>query len=297
LRNVHLRQGRDAGLYLQNAANVSIIACSSNENPRSGASIGNVPNLHIQDSQFNDNLTDATYSPLWEGGGYKIGGSGSTNIVIERTECSGNAGVGHWIDEHPSNVTYRDCWGHDNAYSGLMFEISVGGTIIRWRGWENGWDDARGADPGSGDWGWGADLLVSSAGTVTITDCVSAWSSAGITRINQGDRSNRENTVRLTGSGNVIACDDDRRVSSWHQDGSGNQVLVTDLSNHEDDLSWYCNSGEFFSWDGDVTAVAFAATRGGVGLTELSGAAIIALLGSIDVGGVAGVGMPTAGTH
>ena len=34
----------------------------------------------------------------------------------------------------------RDCWGHHNGYSGLMFEISTGGSLIRWRGWENGWD-------------------------------------------------------------------------------------------------------------------------------------------------------------
>lgn len=294
LINVHTRVGRDCNLRLQDSANTLLRGSSFNDAPRSGGTIGSVPGLRIIDCQFNDNKTNATYSALWEGGGYKIGGSESTNILIERTEASGNNGVGQWIDEHPSNVTMRDCWGDHNDYSGLMYEIATGGTIVRFRSWENGWGDARGDDPSSGDWGWGAGILISSAGTVNVVDSISAWDSAGITRINQGDRSNREQTVRLVGDGNFVAGDTGRRISSWHQDGSGNQILTTDPSNYETDLSYYTVGTPFFNWDGDVTAVAFAATRGGQGLTLLSAGAKTTLLAAADVGGVASVGIPTS---
>lgn len=269
LNNVHGQTGRDCGLRLQNSDGSKLVGCSFTFNPRAGATMGGsgagLTNLEMTDCQFNDNLTDLTYDPQWEGGGYKIGGSNSDGILITRCEASRNNGVGHWIDVAVSNVTYNDCWGHHNAYSTFMYEISTNGQYNRCRSWESGWGDPRG-----NGWGWGAGFLISSSGTVDLTDCISAWDSAGITRINQGDRVDRVNTTALTGFNNTIVAANGRRVSSWHQDGATNQVLFTDPTNTEIGLNYWPTGSARFAWNGDISASAFAATRGGADLTLLT---------------------------
>lgn len=287
LKNVHTRAGRDSNLRLNASRGSQIIGCGFSTGPREGAWFWNVPDFLMVDTTFTNNLTNATYDPTYEGGGYKLGGPSSTNIHIVRCDASGNGGPAHWIDEHPSNVTYQDCTADHNDYAGFMFEISHGVLYQRCYSWENGWGDSRGDDPGAGDWGWGAGFLRSSSGVAVLTDCISAWDSAGITTINQGSRSNRESTVGLTGSGNVIAADDDRLIAAWHQDGSANQVLFTDASNHENGLRYYSHGGTVrFAWGGStMVASAFDDTRGGVGLTLLSAPAIAAILTAAGIPG------------
>ena len=224
----------------------------------------------IARNSIHDNNT-AGFDPFWEAGAGKA--SLVRRLTIEDNSVWGNAGPGLWCDIDCRDVTLTRNRVHHNEQSGIFFEISTGARIAENVVFENGW--------GRPDWGWGAGILVSSSGGVTISRNVLAWNADGISIISQG-RSNRPD-----GAGRDIDVSDNvvigaRQVSdtaeayliAWLQDWRG--PLYQPSSDNRGSGNRYWTSerepeGEHFYWRTDLpTEAAFARTPVGSGGAYLS---------------------------
>jgi parallel beta-helix repeat protein len=95
-------------------------------NGREGLSGANANSAQVLNATVENN-NYAGYNPNWDAGGMKF--TQSTGMIIQGNTVRNNNGVGIWadIDSAGMNVSNNTVVG--NAYFGIMYEISHGGTI------------------------------------------------------------------------------------------------------------------------------------------------------------------------
>jgi hypothetical protein len=131
-----------------------------------GVSGYQVSHLLVQRNRIHDNNTSG-FDANWEAGGLKV--SSGTNVRVDDNNVYGNAGQGLWCDIGCRSVAFTQNRVHDNAFMGIVFEISNGASIVGNTLWNNG---SAVAD------GLGSDIFVSSSSDAEVTGNTMVASSA-----------------------------------------------------------------------------------------------------------------------
>jgi parallel beta-helix repeat protein len=242
-----------------------------------GVGLGNrVAGSHI----YHNNT--AGFDPEWEAGGLKA--TQQTGLVLEDNEVDDNVGPGLWCDIYCSDVVVRNNRVHDNTYAGIMFEVSTGARIYGNDVWSNG--------SGKAVWGWGAGILISSAGGAEVYDNVLAWNArSGVSVISQ-DRTDWPDAHPIDNfvHDNVTAALANTWLMFWGEDWPGPMFQPASDNRALNNRYWAPSPEDGawrFTWAGQNTGSlsAFAATPGGQGARYVSTAELTAIL--------AAQGMPT----
>ena len=118
---------------------------------------GSGDDLLIENNEISFNNT-AHFDPRWEAGGAKF--TSSSRLTVRLNSVHDNAGVGLWTDSDNVNTLYENNTCEDNAWNGILHEISyaavIRGNVVRRNGF------------GFSDWIWGAGILVSASPDVEI---------------------------------------------------------------------------------------------------------------------------------
>src|SRR5206468_10834128 len=110
----------------------------------------------------------------WSIGGLKM--STVQGVTVDANESDHN-GVALWCGQACLDVTFSANRIHDNAVTGILFEISNGGVFKDNVAWNNGW--------GPNGWVLGAGILISSSMNTQIYNNTLAWNAAGISIVDQ----------------------------------------------------------------------------------------------------------------
>ncbi len=235
-----------------------------------------VADTQLVDSRISANNTEG-FDPAWEAGGGKV--VRSSGVTFARDEVDGNTGPGIWFDIDDTGATVTACRVHDNAKEGILFEIGQGAQISANAVWNNGWSGYA--------WGYGAGILVSSAGGVAVAGNTVAWNARGIVVISQ-DRGHgrfpwlaRDDTV----TGNVIAGTDDpadpnaRWALAFAQDWAGGMFDPASGNRGSANLFWYAGPEgptRFGGWNAWNSLAFWNTTPGGGGTSRYLSAAELA---------------------
>jgi hypothetical protein len=227
-------------------------------------------NLLVQGNTLHDNSTDG-FSGSWEAGSIKMGAA--SGVVIDSNEIlHTQVGPGVWCDVACSNIIYSNNRVHDNASSGLFFEISNGAKIVGNRVWNNNW----------GNVGWAsAAIVVSSSANAEVSGNTLAWNAGGIAVLSQNradqttagvvGNSVHDNTIVMNTSGGW-----QNFGLGFFQDWAG--VMYNPGSNNRgaNNRYWYPqpeNGSWRFSWSSSFSSLgASGGTPGGQGDVYLSDA-------------------------
>ena len=182
-----------------------------------GFALAGVSDTLVARNDIHDNNV-ADFDPEWEAGAGKAGrarGLTFTDNLVTR-----NAGPGLWCDLDCRDVEFSGNRVDHNEREGIFYEISTDGRIHDNVVLENGW--------GRPDWAWGAGILVSSSGGVTVDGNVVAWNADGITIVSQ-ERPDRPPTAgtSIVVTDNVVALapqqgdSADTFLLGWLQDWPG----------------------------------------------------------------------------
>ena len=235
-----------------------------------GFAVTRVVDTVIARNQIHDNNT-AGFDPFWEAGAGKA--TRVRGLTVEDNTVSDNAGPGLWCDIDCRDVTLSGNRADHNEQSGIFYEISTDTRIADNVLFENGW--------GRPDWGWGAGILVSSSGSVTVTGNVLAWNADGISVISQGRKDRPEGAGRnIEVSDNTIVGARQRTdnaeayLVAWLEDWSGPLYEASSHNRGSGNRYWTSErepEGEHFHWTTDLaTESAFAQTPVGAGGAYLS---------------------------
>jgi parallel beta-helix repeat protein len=237
-----------------------------------------VTNVSVTGNTIHDSNTDG-FDPEWEAGGMKMGAL--VGGTWDSNEIYNNAGPGVWCDINCQDVTISNNRSHDNARAGIMLEISNGASIYGNNVWNNGWANAN--------WGWGANILISSSANVNVYNNTAAWGNVGISVISQ-NRSDQPSvgTVGISvNNNNIIAGSLTDASLEWLQDWPGILFLPSSNNSGSDNRFWYPgaeNGSIRFAWDGCITSItSFSSTPGGQGSRYMSDATVQELLSSTGI--------------
>lgn len=235
-----------------------------------GFAMAAISQTRVARNSIHDN-NSAGFDPFWEAGAGKA--SRVRGLILEDNSVSRNRGPGLWCDIDCRDVTVSGNRVDHNEQSGIFFEISSGAQIAGNVVWENGWSRP--------DWGWGAGILVSSSGGVSVSDNILAWNADGISVISQGrtDRP-RDAATNIDVSRNVVigakqAADTaDAYLIAWLQDWPGPLYERSSDNRGSDNRYWTAEpepEGEHFHWTSDLTTeAAFHQTPVGLGGAYIS---------------------------
>jgi parallel beta-helix repeat protein len=239
----------------------------SAENGRNNVVRGNVVHHNNQ----------ALFDPEWEAGGLKA--TVQTHLVVEDNQFESNAGPGIWCDIYCSDVTIARNRVHDNTHAGIMYEVSSDASIVSNVVWNNG--------SGKPQWGWGAGILISSSGSVDISDNTSAWNQQAAISIISQHRTDWPgvDTTDIRVHGNTMA----QRagwLAFWAQDWDG-KLFDGASANEGFHNSYWPDDGSRpaqFHWGRDIDNLPeFEATPGEEDATLLDKADLMARLRAVDV--------------
>jgi nitrous oxidase accessory protein NosD len=217
----------------------------------------------VRDTIIRDNNT-AGFDAEWEAGGLKA--TRQRDLVLTGNTVRDNRGPGLWCDIDCFSIEIVDNLVRDNTHAGIFFEISEGALIAENRVWSNGW-----AKP---DWGWGAGILVSSAGGAEVRDNVVAWNAAGISVVSQDREDAPASITGIRVEDNLIVGENGRILLGWMQDWPG-QLFDESAGNiGQGNRYWVpgaTQSSARFEWAGDVRGLdGFTATPGEEGAEYLT---------------------------
>jgi len=216
---IRFTNGRWSNIYLRSCNNVLIQYARVDHAPTSGITGDQAPNARILDCELDHN--DTTMGGVSGGianhaGGVKLViGPGS---VVQRNNAHHNGGEGIWFDIDCDGVTCTGNTVHHNGRPGIHFEISNGATITGNKAYENAWGS-------SVEWGFAANILISSAKNANVTGNFVAWGgkTVGIGFVSQNRPDAPFPLTGNAGAGNTIA------VSSG-RDAIGNYIDWSDPS-------------------------------------------------------------------
>jgi parallel beta-helix repeat protein len=121
------------------------------------------------------NNNRAGFEVLWEGGGTKF--VGTTNLTVRGNFVHHNLGPGLWTDIDNIYTVYENNTVEDNAWMGILHEISYKATIRNNTVRRNGF-----AHP---NWVWGGGIVVSSSSDVEVSGNVLDGNADGIGVVQQ----------------------------------------------------------------------------------------------------------------
>ncbi|HUZ00108.1 MAG TPA: right-handed parallel beta-helix repeat-containing protein [Thermomicrobiaceae bacterium] len=280
MRDNTLSDAAGAVVFLSGAPGLRVIHNDISRGGQEGLSLDDTAGTVVQDNHIHDNNTEE-FDPSWEAGGAKI--TRSSGTVVGGNLVDGNFGAGLWFDIGCVSATVTGNRVHDNAGTGISYEVSHGGRLIGNAVWENGWGNPV---------AWGsAGILLSSADHTEVGGNVLAWNVSGITVLSQ-QRPDASPVVADFVHDNVIAATDDvspgsRYALRWLEDYAG--MLYRPASNNRgaNNRYWYpttTSATPRFRWTGDLTdLVAFNQTPGGRGGSYLSDQQKDQLLAAVGV--------------
>lgn len=162
LRRVNTHHHQGAGIGSHFVPIVLVEDSETHDNRQIGYSIGDTDSFTFKRSKTYSNNQARLVDPGWEAGGGKSGRHKAALIVD--SQAYDNWGPGFWsdIDGNGFVVQRARAWG--NAHAGIMDEIGESGQILDSVAWGNGWDKPN--------WGYGAQILVSSSRDVPVEGCL-----------------------------------------------------------------------------------------------------------------------------
>ncbi|HET9017643.1 MAG TPA: right-handed parallel beta-helix repeat-containing protein [Thermomicrobiaceae bacterium] len=281
-----LSDAAGAVIFLRGASGLRVLHNDIARGGQEGISLDQTRGAALEDNTIHDNNTEE-FDPTWEAGGVKI--TRSTGTVVSGNVIDQNFGAGLWFDIGCVGATVTGNRVHDNADTGISYEVSHDGTISGNAVWENGWGDPSTLGA--------AGILLSSADHTVVSQNVLAWNVSGVTVLSQR-RADASPVVDDVVRDNVIAATDDfspgnRFALRWVEDYPG--MLYRPASNNQglDNRFWSpatAASVPRFHWTTDLADLAaFAQTPGGRGSTSLTATQKDQLLGA--------AGVPTVEEH
>ena len=269
--------GADVALGLANGA--TLTGCAIHDAGQLGVHVGgdgtNGRDNIVQGNRIFHNNT-AGYDIQWEAGGLKA--TQQSDLTIADNTVYDNDGPGLWCDIYCRDTTVRGNSVYDNTGAGILMEVSTGGLVTANNVWSDGW-----VDP---DWCWGAGIVLSSSGGLTVTDNVIAWNAAGISVLSQDRTDWAHHATDVTVADNTVAATQGRWLECWAQDWNG-ELFLTSSDNHgQGDRFWAAtrDAPDQFAWDGVLpNLAAFSKTPGGVGASYLTTDEMVSLLGAAGV--------------
>ena len=232
-----------------------------------------VADTELSDSRISANNTEG-YDAAWEAGGGKV--VRSQGVTFAADEVDHNGGPGIWFDIDDAAAVVTGCRVHDNAKEGILFEIGEGARISANAVWNNGWSGYA--------WGYGAGILVASAGSVEVAANTVAWNARGIVVLSQSRGHGRfpwlarDDVVH----DNVIAGTDDaadpnaRWALAFAQDWAGGMFDPASGNRGFANLFWYAGPEgptRFGGWNAWNSLAFWNTTPGGGGTSRYLSAA------------------------
>ncbi|MGZ3587819.1 MAG: right-handed parallel beta-helix repeat-containing protein [Candidatus Limnocylindrales bacterium] len=279
VRGCDLGYAAGADIALDGANQSTIADCDIHDGGQlgihAGGGDGNGSGNVVRGNRIHGNNT-ANFDPEWEAGGMKA--TVQSGLVFEDNEVYDNHGPGFWCDIYCRDITVRDNRIHNNTHAGVMFEVGTGATISHNVVWQNGW--------GKAVWGWGAGILISSAGGAAVSGNILAWNATGISIISQDRQDWAHSATANEISDNTIVGEAGHYLLFWGQDWSGELFLKASGNGGTGDRFWapVPDAGHPFAWDGDIDRLSdFNATPGEEGGRYLSAAEMASALEAAGV--------------
>lgn len=279
VRDCDLSYATGENVALGTANHSTLSGCAVHDAGELGVQVGgdgvNGLGNTIQGNRIYHNNT-AGFDVDWEAGGLKA--TQQTDLTVADNMVYDNSGPGLWCDIYCRDATFRDNTVYDNSRAGIQIEVSTGGQVTGNHVWSNGWADT--------DWCWSAGILLSSSGSVSVTDNVVAWNAAGISVVSQDRQDWVHDATGIRVADNTVAATAGRWLECWAQDWNGELFLGASANHGQDDRFWAAtrDTSSQFAWDGaQPSLAAFSQTPGGVGARYLSDAEMATVLGAANV--------------
>ncbi len=279
VRDCDLSYATGENVALGTANHSTLSGCAVHDAGELGVQVGgdgvNGLGNTIQGNRIYHNNT-AGFDVDWEAGGLKA--TQQTDLTVADNMVYDNSGPGLWCDIYCRDATFRDNTVYDNSRAGIQIEVSTGGQVTGNHVWSNGWADT--------DWCWSAGILLSSSGSVSVTDNVVAWNAAGISVVSQDRQDWVHDATGIRVADNTVAATAGRWLECWAQDWNGELFLGASANHGQDDRFWAAtrDMSSQFAWDGaQPSLAAFSQTPGGVGARYLSDAEMATVLGAANV--------------
>jgi parallel beta-helix repeat protein len=178
LENLNVHHNRGYGANLR--GHFTVLGGSFHHNSRLGIGVHEGAGGIIDGVDLSFNNPDTLFDPLWEAGGIKI--TASDSVVVRRCFVHNNVGPGIWYDGDNWASVVTDNIVTANSHMGIMYEISLSGTI---RGNTVTGNGVANSGP------YGAGILVAASQDVEIDHNTLANNSQGIIGIQEERGSGR----------------------------------------------------------------------------------------------------------